>query len=69
MSSYYYIDDPESDLGYFPVPEEEFIKVILSIAQQNGIKITDEMILKELEGNKKISKQSKKPRMINIRGK
>lgn len=65
MSGYYYIDDPKSNLGYTPIPEEEFSQAILSLARKHGLKITDEMILKEVQ---KGGLKSKKPRMVNTRG-
>lgn len=49
MSSYYYLDDPKSELGSIPVPEEVYIAAILQIASRKGIKISDKIILKELE--------------------
>ena len=49
MGSYYYIEDKNSDFGYTPVPEEEYMSAILSIARNKGIEITDELILKEVE--------------------
>lgn len=50
MSSYYCLEDPKSDLDYTPIPEKEFFQAILSIAKRHGLKITDEMILKEIHG-------------------
>lgn len=49
MTSYYYLDDPESETGSAPVPEELYIAAILQIASRKGIKITDQMILKEVK--------------------
>lgn len=49
MGSYYYISDKDSDLGLTPVPEDEYMQAIFRIAKRYGLKITDEMILKELE--------------------
>lgn len=49
MSSYYYFDDPNSEFGSIPVPEEDYFAAILRIARRKGIKITDKLILKELE--------------------
>ncbi len=53
MSSYYYLDDPKSKMGSTPVPEEEFIKAVFSIARKHGLDITDEMILKEIDSELK----------------
>lgn len=52
MGSYYYVEDKNSDFGYTPVPEEEYVRDILSIAKKHGLEITDEMILKEIEEQK-----------------
>lgn len=53
MGSYYYVDDPESDLGYFPIPEDEYVQAILRIAQKHGLQITDKMILAEIKKDRK----------------
>lgn len=61
MGSYYYLEDPESDFGFFPIPEEEFVQALFSIASKNGLKITDKMILEEVEGKwKRSSLRAKK---------
>lgn len=49
MGSYYYIGDPESEFGYTPIPEEDYAVVILRIARKCGVKITNKIILKEVE--------------------
>lgn len=49
MTSYYYIDDPESEFGYTPVPEDDYVDAILKIAEKNGVKIIQEMILEEVK--------------------
>ncbi len=49
MGSYYYVKDKNSDFGYAPVPEEEYTQAIIHIAKKKGVKITDKMILKEVE--------------------
>lgn len=51
MGSYYYVSDRSSDLGYTPVPEDEYIQAVLRIAKRKGVEITDAMILEELEKN------------------
>jgi len=48
MGSYYYVKDPNSEFGYTPIPEEEYIVAILRIVGKRGVKITDGMILEEL---------------------
>lgn len=53
MGSYYFIEDPESDSRLTPVPEDEYIQVIIRIAKKSGIEITDQMILKELKNQNK----------------
>lgn len=69
MGSYYYLDDPNSESGYFPLPEEEYLKAYKDIVKRHGINITDKMILEEYLGKTKGSNSNKKPRMINIRSK
>lgn len=61
MTSYYYLDDPEGDMGMFPVPEEEMVAALYLLAAKGGVTITDQMILNEvykrdsdLESSKKI---------------
>jgi hypothetical protein len=52
MGSYYYINGSKSD-----IPEDEYIQAILSIAKKQGVEITDNMILQEVENSqKKIAK-------------
>lgn len=34
MGSYYYLMDKNSELGYTPVPEDEYIEAILRIAKE-----------------------------------
>ena len=48
MGSYYYLNDPKSDFGSMPVPEDDYIAAILSIAREHGLKITDKMVLEKL---------------------
>ena len=47
MSSYYYVQDPDSEYGFTPIPEDEYIQVIYRIAKKHGLNITDKMILEE----------------------
>lgn len=49
MGTYWYIKDPDSDEGITPVFEDDYVTAIFRIAKENGVKITDEMILKELK--------------------
>ena len=55
MGTYYYIKDKNSELGFMPVPEDEYVQAVFYIANKHGIKITDEMILKELENKAQIA--------------
>lgn len=48
MTSYYYFDDPESEFGSTPVPEDDYVEAIFKIAKRNGVKITQEMIFEEI---------------------
>jgi len=47
MSSYYYFDNHN-----LPVLEEELIKVLLKIVKKQGLKISEKMIMEELEKGK-----------------
>lgn len=58
MSGYYYLEDPESESGFLPLPEEEFLKAYTAIVKRHGIEITDRMIIEEYLGN--ASKAKKK---------
>lgn len=49
MGSYYYVKDKNSDFGYTPIHEEEYIEAIFRIAKKKGVNITDVMILQEIE--------------------
>lgn len=49
MGNYYYISDKDSDLEFTPVPEDEYVQAIFRIAKRQGVQITDEIILKEVE--------------------
>ena len=53
MSSYWYVEDPDSELGHTPLPEDVYVMAIFRIARKYGVKITDRLILKELEEMKK----------------
>lgn len=48
MGSYYYVKDKNSDFGYTPVPEEEYVEAVFCIAKKYGLKITDEMVLGQI---------------------
>ena len=71
MGSHYYVNDPNSELGYTPVPEDEYMQTVFGIANKHGIKITDEMILAELEkqstkSRKKISSKASLTKALKI---
>lgn len=68
MSGYYYVDDPKSELGYTPVPEDEMVSAILSIAKSHGVNITDEMILDRIQQKELKSKNSKRKTNLYIDG-
>lgn len=50
MGDYYYFKnpDPEDPWKDFPVPVEEVFRALRKIARNRGVKITDQMILREL---------------------
>lgn len=48
MGSYYYIKDKYSKIGFTPVPEDEYVQAVFRIAKKHGLKITNNMILKEV---------------------
>lgn len=56
MGSYYYLDDSDSDMGSFPLPEEEFFKAYDAIIRRQGLEMTDQMIVDEYMGKTKKSK-------------
>lgn len=58
MGSYYYVEDQNSESGFTPVPENDYIQAVFRIAKKRGLKITDNLILKEIEklDNKQESK-------------
>lgn len=68
MSGYYYLDDPESELGCIPVPEDEMVSAILSIAKSHGVNITDEMILDRIQQKESKSKNTKRKTNLYIDG-
>ncbi|MDP3973718.1 MAG: NYN domain-containing protein [Candidatus Daviesbacteria bacterium] len=68
MSSYYYLDDPKSELGYTPVSEEEMHGAILSIAKSHGLNITDKMILDQIQKKESKSKNTKNKTNLYIDG-
>ena len=49
MSDYYYFEDKEEECGFTPIPGEDYISALLSVSKRHGIKITDQMILKEFK--------------------
>lgn len=49
MGSYYYMKSQNAALGYTSIPEDEYVQAVLSIAKKHGVKITDKMILQEVE--------------------
>ena len=49
MSSYYYVEDKESEFGFTPIPEDDYMQAVFRIAKKHNLKVTDKMILKELE--------------------
>lgn len=54
MGSYYYIEDSDSETGYTPIPEDNYIEAILKIAKRNGVKIAPKMILEEVAKENKL---------------
>lgn len=56
MGTYWYVKDPEDDMGYSPIPEDEYVGAIFSIAKKHGLKITDKMILDEVYKKKEPKK-------------
>lgn len=70
MGSYYYLDDQNSEMGYFPLPEEEYLKAYKAIVKRYGLKITDRMIIDEYlrTASKGEGNFHRKPRMVNTRG-
>jgi hypothetical protein len=56
MGSYYYVSDKNSDLGYTPIPENEYVQAVFCIAKRAGVKITDDMILDEVEKTNMLNK-------------
>lgn len=59
MGSYFYVDDPESELGYLPIPEDDYLQAVFRIAQKHGLKITDKMILAEIKKTRRKSISTK----------
>lgn len=49
MGSYYYVEDKNSEFGFTPVPEDDYVQAVLRITKKHGLKITDNLILKEIE--------------------
>lgn len=50
MGTYWYVNDPKSDEGATPVFEDDYVAAIFEIAKKKGIRITDKMILDEVQG-------------------
>lgn len=51
MSSYYYVQDPDSETGFTPIPEDEYIQAVFRVAKNKGINISEKMIIEELSRN------------------
>lgn len=56
MSDYFYLEDPENDMGMTPVDSEEMVAAIRKIARKEGVEITDEQIINEVFGKKEAVK-------------
>lgn len=56
MSDYFYLDDPENDMGMTPIPSEEMVGAIRKIARREGVEITDGQIINEVFGKKEAVK-------------
>lgn len=50
MGTYWYVNDPKSSGGMMPVFEDDYVAAIFQIAKKKGIRITDKMILDEVNG-------------------
>lgn len=48
MGSYYYLEDKNSENGFTPVPEDEYVQAVFRVAKKRGLNITDKMILENL---------------------
>ncbi|MDP3973785.1 MAG: hypothetical protein Q8P92_03045 [Candidatus Daviesbacteria bacterium] len=48
MSSYYYVQDPNSETGFTPIPEDEYMQAAFRVAKNKGVNVTDKMIIEEL---------------------
>lgn len=57
MSTYYYVQDPDSETGFTPIPEDEYTQAVFRVAKNKGVNITDQMVIEEL--NKKNQKKGK----------
>ncbi len=51
MGTYYYVDDQESDWGFLPIYEDDYIAAIFQLAKKAGVKITNKMILEEVKSH------------------
>ncbi len=49
MSSYYYVQDPDSEYGFTPIPEDEYIQAVFRVAKNKGVNITEKMIIEALK--------------------
>lgn len=68
MSDYYYLEDKEDDSNISPVLGDDYIIALISIAKKRGIKITDEMVLKEVRKGRVPSNKSKERTNLYIDG-
>lgn len=59
MGTYYYIDDSESDWGFLPIYEDNYIAAIFKLAKKSGVSITDKMILAEVKSHWRKPKKEK----------
>lgn len=50
IHSHWYLNDPKSASGVIPVFEDDYVVAIFKIAKKRGIRITDKMILEEVNG-------------------
>lgn len=64
MGTYYYVDDPESEDGYLPIYEDDYISAIFQLAEKAGVKITDKMILAEVKSH---WRKPKKEKLIKVK--
>lgn len=60
MGDYFYLDDPESDMGMTPVSSEEMVAAIRKVARREGVEISDEQIINEVFDKKQKNKTHSK---------